>query len=149
TGLIGFNNVEWRMWDRTIGAVIVSVPSEKSVVKAELEVAGTKDYLDHTDWERPPSYSIVKAIPMRRISHIAHHVLSWNVRLMRTLIVFALLLLVGCGKPQRGDLLGDPFTLIGVPRELSTNTFQDIDGLERGLTVDVLKVTAGSFSERQ
>ena len=60
-----------------------------------------------------------------------------------------MLLLVGCSKPKRGDLLGDPFTFIGVPRALSTNTFQDVDGLERGLVVDVVRVTAGSLSERQ
>jgi len=41
------------------------------------------------------------------------------------------------------------FTFIGVPRAMSTNTFQDIDGLKRGLTVDVLRVTAGSFSGKQ
>ncbi len=72
-----------------------------------------------------------------------------NVRPMKVLALFMLMLLFGCSKPQRGDLLGDPFTFIGVPRELSTNTFRDIDGLEKGLIVDVNSVTAGSFTERQ
>src|SRR5512139_2279310 len=50
---------------------------------------------------------------------------------------------------QRGDLLGEPFTFIGIPQVLSTKTFQDLDGLERGLRVDVIKVMKGNFDERQ
>lgn len=68
---------------------------------------------------------------------------------MRLFTIFILLLLAGCSNPQRGDLLGDSVTFIGIPRVLSTNTFQDIDGLERGLAVDVVRVTAGNSSERQ
>lgn len=49
----------------------------------------------------------------------------------------------------RGDLLGVPFTFIGIPRVLSAKTFQDLDGLERGLRVDVIKVVTGNFDERQ
>ena len=41
------------------------------------------------------------------------------------------------------------FTFIGVPQTLSTNTFQEIDGLKRKLAVDVVKVIAGSFSGKQ
>jgi hypothetical protein len=68
---------------------------------------------------------------------------------MKPLALLILILFVGCSTSKRGDLLGDPFTFIGVPRVLSEETFQDLDGLERGLLVDVVRVTAGSLSERQ
>ncbi len=43
------------------------------------------------------------------------------------------------------------FTFIGIPRAYSTNTntLGEFDGLKRGLTVDVLRVTAGNFSGKQ
>jgi len=69
---------------------------------------------------------------------------------MKRLAISFLLVLVGCSTtPKRGDLLGEPFTFIGIPKIMSETTFQDVDGLERGLLVDVVRVTAGSFSERQ
>ncbi len=69
---------------------------------------------------------------------------------MKPLVLLVLLLFVGCGTPPtRGDLLGEPFTFIGIPRVLSAETFRDIDGLERGLRVDVIKVVKGNYDERQ
>ena len=69
---------------------------------------------------------------------------------MRPLAILFLLVLVGCSTtPKRGDLLGEPFTFIGVPKVLSERTFQDVDGLERGLLVDVIAVKAGDLTERQ
>jgi hypothetical protein len=41
------------------------------------------------------------------------------------------------------------FTFIGVPRAFSTNTFREFDGQKKGLIVEVLRVTAGNFSEKQ
>jgi hypothetical protein len=40
------------------------------------------------------------------------------------------------------------FTFVGVPRGFSTNTFREY-GLQRGMTVDVARVTAGNFGEKQ
>jgi hypothetical protein len=68
---------------------------------------------------------------------------------MRVFATLLLIALVGCAAPKRGDLIGEPFTFIGIPRGLSQKTFQDIDGLERGLLVDVVRVTAGTFDEKQ
>jgi hypothetical protein len=68
---------------------------------------------------------------------------------MRAFAAIILVALVGCAAPKRGDLLGAPFTFIGIPRVLSEQTFQDIDGLQRGLLVEVVRVTKGRLDEPQ
>ena len=68
---------------------------------------------------------------------------------MRAIAAIILVVLVGCAAPKRGDLLGEPFTFVGVPRVLSAQTFQDVDGQQRGLLVAVLRVTKGIWDEPQ
>jgi hypothetical protein len=69
---------------------------------------------------------------------------------MRSKAILVLLLIIGCADaPMRGDLLGDPFTIVGIPRVLSDKTFMNIDGEERGLLVDVLKVTDGRYEKNK
>ncbi len=52
-------------------------------------------------------------------------------------------------EPLRGGLLGEPFTFVGVPKAFSKKTFRDLDGLERGLLVQVMRVTAGRLDSKQ
>ena len=74
--------------------------------------------------------------------------LTW-VRPMRALATIILVALVGCATSNRGDLLGEPFTFIGIPRTLSAQTFENVHGLERGLLVDVVQVTRGRLDALQ
>jgi hypothetical protein len=67
---------------------------------------------------------------------------------MLAMLVFPLL--VECATTPKSiglGLLGEPFTFIGIPKVLSETTFQDIDGLERGLIVNVVKVKTGTFNK--
>jgi hypothetical protein len=68
---------------------------------------------------------------------------------MKVFTALVLLLFVGCATPKRGDLIGELFTFVGVPKSLSETTFRDVDGLERGLLVDVVKVKSGNLNEQQ
>jgi hypothetical protein len=59
---------------------------------------------------------------------------------MKSFVILAFIFLAGCTTtPKRETVTVDGFTFIGIPRAWS----------ETALIVDVVKVTKGSFSERQ
>ncbi len=66
---------------------------------------------------------------------------------MKTLWLITVVCLVGCATQDKFPMM--PFTFIGVPENVSAETYTNVHGPERSVVVRVLEVKKGSYSRSE
>lgn len=66
---------------------------------------------------------------------------------MKVVALLIMTFIAGCA--ERGSLPSPPFTFTGLAVEVSRETFQSVDGVERGLRVKVLEMKKGRYGGQE